>query len=430
MAYRIVEIEVTQPLPDITLQGRENGLGILLRRNGRPVAFWMQARRRRSRLDALELSRLIAEKAGAKLLAENIRDELRARATLTAPATPAAPSVCIAVCTKDRPRLLERCLRSILAIEREGLGASVQVLVVDNAPSDKSTRELVESLPGVLYAREPKAGLDFARNRALQECRSDLLAFLDDDVTADPAWLRGLLEAWRENPDAGAFTGLVLPLELQTRAQILFETMGGFGRGFEKIRFGQTLPGNPAYPCGAGTFGAGANMILRRDVLLELGGFDEALDTGRPLPGGGDLDIFYRVVRAGHPLAYEPNCAVFHEHRRDMKALRRQYWSWGLGFMAFVSKCYQTDPSQRSKLRGLVRWWFGYQLTNLRRSVRRRYPLPPHMIVAELRGGIQGLMGEYSRSRARVGAIRQNFEPPGRAPADLPDGLNLPPSAS
>jgi hypothetical protein len=39
-------------------------------------------------------------------------------------------------------------------------------------------------------------------------------------------------------------------------------------------------------------------MILRRDLLLEIGGFDEALDTGKPLPGGGDLDIFYRVIRA------------------------------------------------------------------------------------------------------------------------------------
>jgi hypothetical protein len=215
------------------------------------------------------------------------------------------------------------------------------------------------------------------------------------------------MEAWCENPDAGAFTGLVLPFELQTRAQILFEGTGGFGRGYRKIRYGQTLPGNPVYPCGAGSFGAGANMILRRDVLLELGGFDDALDTGRPLPGGGDIDIFYRVVRGGYPLVYEPSCAVFHEHRRDLKALRRQYWSWGLGLMAFICKCYQTDPSQRPKLRALVRWWFSHQLRQLQLSMRRKHMLPPDMILAELRGGVSGLLGEYKRSQKRVAEIHR-----------------------
>jgi hypothetical protein len=53
------------------------------------------------------------------------------------------------------------------------------------------------------------------------------------------------MEAWAENPDAAAFTGLVLPYELATDAQILFEQRGGFRRGFEKIRYGQVLPGNP-----------------------------------------------------------------------------------------------------------------------------------------------------------------------------------------
>jgi len=323
---------------------------------------------------------------------------------------PALPSLCIAVCTKDRAQMLKRCLCSILGLERGDLNIEVEVLVVDNAPSDEATREVVASLEGVRYAREPKPGLDFARNRALRECRSDLLAFLDDDVIADSGWLLGLVEAWRENPDAGAFTGLVLPMELKSRAQILFESCGGFGRGFEKIRYGQTLPGNPVYPCGAGIFGAGANMIIRRDVLLQLNGFDEALDTGRPLPGGGDLDIFYRVIRAGYPLVYEPTLAVFHEHRRDLKALQRQYWSWGLGFMAFVVKCYETDPSQRSNLRALVVWWFKNQLRQLAKAMLRRHVLPAPMLWAELQGGVMGLFGEYNRSKARIAAIHSRFE--------------------
>jgi hypothetical protein len=47
--------------------------------------------------------------------------------------------------------------------------------------------------------------------------------------------------------------------------------------------------------------------------LLELGGFDDALDTGPPLPGRGDLDIFYRLVRRGYPLIREPKLLIYQQ---------------------------------------------------------------------------------------------------------------------
>lgn len=150
-------------------------------------------------------------------------------------------------------------------------------------------------------------------------------------------------------------------------------------------------------------------MTFRREILLKLGGFDEALDTGKPLPGGGDLDIFYRVVRAGYPMVYEPQYLVFHQHRRDLKGLRRQYWTWGLGFMAFVVKSYQGDPDKQSLFRGLVKWWFKDMLHQLAGSLLGRHILPPEMIVAELWGGVIGLLGEYPRSLKRIEKIRKQF---------------------
>jgi glycosyltransferase involved in cell wall biosynthesis len=413
MPYSIIELEVTQPLSTICTSGDDTGIALVLRRKDRPIGFLMQSRPAKTVLTPEELAQLLSQEIGTKLLQESIREELFPPANQDQ-----FPTLTVAICTKDRPENVVRCLEHLLNVETPNHvllqktlenPSGFEILVVDNAPSDEQTRELVATFAGVRYVREPKAGLDFARNRALQEATSEIIAYLDDDVTVDRQWLNGLIEAWAENPDAAAFTGLVLPYELDTEAQILFEKRGGFGRGFEKIRYGQVLPGNPLYPCGAGIFGAGCNMAFRREVLLKVGGFDEALDTGGPLPGGGDLDIFYRVIQAGYPLVYEPKYLVFHQHRRELAELRRQYWSWGLGFMAFVVKSYRQDPFQRSKFRRLVCWWFKDQLYQFGMNVIGRHVLPTRMILAELWGGIVGLLGEYPRSLRRIEQIKKQF---------------------
>src|SRR4029453_3711949 len=199
--------------------------------------------------------------------------------------------------------------------------------------------------------------------------------------------------------------------ELATRAKVEFERLGGFGHRFETVRFGPTLPTNDVYPCGPGIFRARCNMSFRRDVLTRLGGFDEALDTGAPLPGGGDLDIFYRVVRSGHVLVSEPRCLVLHEHRRDYGRLRPQLWTWGLGFMAFVGKSYAAEPSQRAKFRRLVMWWLGRAGRLLALRVAGRVAPPADLVLAELAGGVVGICGEYGRSRRRLERLRRSAAP-------------------
>ncbi len=409
-SYVIAEAEVTSPLSELVLPKAATGLALIVRRAGRPVGFIMQPLHDAGPISPDALSALLSP-LSAKLFQEGIRTELLAPAD-----TAGFPSLTVAVCTRDRPALLERCLAHLLTALGAGPtpgsspGAGVEVLVVDNAPATECSQEVVKQLAGVRYVRESRPGLDFARNRAVSEASGELLAFLDDDVIADRDWLGGLREAWAENPDAAAFTGLVLPQELSSKAQILFEAAGGFRRGFEKIRYhGQSRSDNRLYPCGAGIFGAGCNMAFRRDVLLKLGGFDEALDTGPTLPGGGDLDMFYRVVRAGYPLVYEPRYLAFHQHRRERAALRRQYWTWGLGFFAFLVKSYMTDPPLRPRLRSTTAWWFKHELSELVRSLSGRHALPPDMILAELVGGMVGLAGEYQRSKRRTVTIRNRF---------------------
>lgn len=402
MRYAILDLDLTNPLPTVSLTDGNSGLAVLVRRGGRPQAFFMRRLGEGTELSPEELGRLVSEHCGRDLLTAAIADELRG-----ARESPPDADLTVAVCTHDRPTDLRDCLTSLLRLRGDG-PSRFELLVVDNAPSTDATRRIVDEL-GVGYVREDAPGLDIARNRALREASSAYVAFVDDDTVADHGWLAGFREAVSEQPDAAVVTGLVLPFELETISQILFERHGGFRRGFRKLRYaGPRLPDNPLYPLGAGIFGAGANMVVRKDVVLALGGFDEALDTGPPLPGGGDLDIFYRVLRAGHALAYEPRMLVFHKHRRGYRQRLRQYRSWGTGLMAFLEKTRSVDPEQRENVRRMLRWWFGYQLQELERGIRRRGTALPDQVLAELAGGLIGLTRSYRRSRRRVHRQRRS----------------------
>jgi GT2 family glycosyltransferase len=406
MPYLLADLELTQPLPTLCLSSEETGIALILRRKNRPMGFLMAAKPPDSILTPEELAPLISAEVGTRLLQESLREEL-----LPTVEPRPFPSLSVAICTKDRPDSLARCLESLQNLQIAAGDPRFEILVIDNAPSDDRTQTLVTALPHVRYVREPMPGLDFARNRAIAAATGVLLAFIDDDVVVDRQWFDGLMEAWQENPDAGAFTGQVLPFELATAAQVLFERRGGFRHGFEKVRYGQTAPDDTLriYPCSTGRFGVGCNMAFRRDVLQKIGGFDEALDTGRPLPGGGDHDIFYRVIRAGFPLVYEPHYLVFHQHRREYEKLRHQYWTWGLSLMAFIAKSYQSDPEESAKWRRLLGWWFQHQLRQFLRSLLGRHALTPDLVLAELSGGVVGLLGEYSRSLKRTEAIRRQY---------------------
>jgi hypothetical protein len=102
-------------------------------------------------------------------------------------------------------------------------------------------------------------------------------------------------------------------------------------------------------------------------VIRALGGFDEALDTGPPLPGGGDLDGFFKV------LARVTRWSMSHAWRYSIAtdaawtSYERQYASWGSGFAAFLGARWR-DPGERAQILRMVVWWLAYQ--QRRRSAR------------------------------------------------------------
>ncbi|MGI8456681.1 MAG: glycosyltransferase [Propionibacteriaceae bacterium] len=308
------------------------------------------------------------------------------------PATVSCPNhvattepVSVVVCTRDQPEHVRGCLERLARLTYPLL----EVVVVDNAPSDDRTRDLVlahaGSDPRFRYVRESRPGLSVARNRGLSEASHRYVAFTDDDVAVDERWIHGLLRGFRAAPHVACVTGLVCTASISSEAEAYFDARSpSWSSRCEPEVFDLTdhRRDSAVYPYSAGIFGTGANFAFDRDALGVVGEFDEALGAGTRTRGGEDLDMFVRILLSGFAIAYEPAAIVWHHHRADDAALLRQMFGYGSGLTAYLTKCVVRSSSRWGVLRAVpagllrmaaIRTKTQERLPELARSPRRAW---------------------------------------------------------
>lgn len=299
-------------------------------------------------------------------------------------ACPTTNSICVAICTHNRTKQLHRALHSLMAQTRP----PAEILVIDNAPSDETTRILIsDEFPAVRYIRESTRGLDFARNRAIAETEMDIVAFIDDDTVAASDWVSSTLTAFEASEQIAICTGKVDALSLETDGQQLFEANGGFARGDLRIHlphdksrhvFGLRLP----LIAWSISVGSGCSFAVRRRFVLDLGGFDDALDLGAELPGGGDLDMLWRALEAGHEVVYEPAVQAQHEHRRELQATIDQILGHNRSLIAVLTKALMNARGRdQISVFAFLLWRLIKPGARLGRRAFNRDPLPAKVLL-------------------------------------------------
>ena len=93
-------------------------------------------------------------------------------------------SATVVICTRDGAHELDRCLQAVARLHYPRF----EVLVVENGPPDARTQAVAE-WHGARYLNSPRIGLSRARNDGARACRTDLVAYLDDDALPHPDWL-------------------------------------------------------------------------------------------------------------------------------------------------------------------------------------------------------------------------------------------------
>jgi O-antigen biosynthesis protein len=255
--------------------------------------------------------------------------------------------IAVVIATRNRTEILQRCLATIAAQTVR----AASIIVVDNAPSDDSTEQLLTGAygqaRGITYVRENRPGLGIAHNASLAYVRDEFVAFTDDDVLAEPGWLAGLLHGFHSGHDVVCVTGMIVPAELETREQLWTEDGLGFTKGYQPRLFdmAEHRHDSALYPFAAGVLGSGANMAFRTSYLRDVGGFDSSLGTGTMARGGDDLAAFHEVIMHGHQLAYAPSAIIRHFHNKTYESVKRQMSGYGVGLTAYLTSAVVRRPT-------------------------------------------------------------------------------------
>jgi GT2 family glycosyltransferase len=168
---------------------------------------------------------------------------------------------------------------------QEGADSVSEVIAVANRCRD-GTEEMISALsrtqPRLKLLRVSSPGSAAARNTGVGVAQCELMAFLDDDVTCDPGWLKGVLRRF-EDPTVTAVEGAIrVPPGRHPLFSHFVENMSG----------GLYLT---------------ANLICRRSAFLEVGGFDERFRQARE-----DTQFAWKLMERGCRILFAPDVVVTH----------------------------------------------------------------------------------------------------------------------
>lgn len=219
-------------------------------------------------------------------------------------------SISVVICTRNRRKALKGCVDSIVNQNCQ----PQEIIIVDDA-SGKKTKEAIREIvnnckiPTKLIVNEKRMGLPASRNRGIKAAKSDVIAFLDDDSSADKNWLEGLLKYYKSELIVGV-GGPVIELgrKIHTKTKpkkYMYISRSGNVVNNTRLRSEEELEKFDVKPV---NFFQGGNLSYRRNVLIKLHGFDENFK------GNGyreETDLGIRSKKMGVQI-FNPNAYTFH----------------------------------------------------------------------------------------------------------------------
>jgi glycosyltransferase involved in cell wall biosynthesis len=263
------------------------------------------------------------------------------------------PKLSVVIATRDRPELLDRCLKALAA----SLGPGDEILVCDSASRDPRVKD-VSDRNAARWVRLEQAGTSRARNAGWRDATNEVVAFIDDDVFVAEGWARAARRAMRDFTDVAFVTGRVTvpPWQPDVTHPVAVD---------DYAEIDEIAPGDPRPRGGSG------NLVIRRGALMRVGGFDEALGPGARFRSAEDKDLFDRLLLCAVRGRFDPEVLAFHEQWRSRTDRLRVDWAYAIGGGARVAKLLRLDRRQARRVAKEV--FLRWGLFGLLHAIRQRY---------------------------------------------------------
>ncbi|MGI4955014.1 MAG: glycosyltransferase family 2 protein [Janthinobacterium lividum] len=243
----------------------------------------------------------------------------------------------IVVCTRNRAASLGGMLRSLAELHNRH---SWEVILADNASSDDTAGVIGRPDPGggrLRYMRVDRVGLGAARDAAWRQASGRIIAFTDDYLAPD--YVDAVVGVFDRHAGLGCLGGRIL----------LYDPRDAAVTSDERTEQAGTPPRVFA---DAGIL-HGANLLLPRSTLVDIGGFDSDLGAGTEFPCE-DIDVVTAVLWSGRPALFHPAPVVWHHHGRRVADIGKLFMGYDKGRGAYFAKHLLRPDTRSAYLRG---WW-------------------------------------------------------------------------
>ncbi len=292
------------------------------------------------------------------------------------------PTISAVICTRNRGNRVCAAVASILANDHPAF----ELIVIDQSTDTVTATALQQFRHDrrLRYIATRTKGLGRARNIGLQLAHAPLVAFTDDDCRVPTDWLRIIEDELRREPEAAVLFCNVLEGPHDANA--------GFIPGYQRHQ--RVVVKTFAGKCRAR--GIGAGMAVRRETLLQMGGFDEALGAGGRFPSAEDADIAVRAIAYGRSVVETPATYVIHDGFRtwrEARELAARDWE-GLG-AAYIK------PLRAGHWRASIVFLYELLVPSLLEPLlpllRLQRPRGLGRLIAFMRGSLRGLAHPIDR---------------------------------
>lgn len=224
----------------------------------------------------------------------------------------------IVIPTWNRSELVEALLKSLYDERERYTSGKTEVLIVDSS-TDNEKDSIMSSCKkyDAIYV-EGDDSVRKKRNKGIRQSKYDYILFIDSDVVVEKGLLDEYVEAYK-NPYQVKLGGVLGYTEFVGKRTFWWKML-------ERTSLVNSFSFARDYPFHSWTIGN--NVSFKKSVLEEIGMFEENFPFKL---GGDDLDMTYRVTKAGYMIGSAPNAVTYHSRKtwNNYKAVHDRAKRWG-----------------------------------------------------------------------------------------------------